>query len=49
MALVANPRDTAGMLRTIRHERPRFICAVPTLLTAIMVLLLLEQTGILGV
>jgi long-chain acyl-CoA synthetase len=36
LALVPNPRDTAGMLRTIRRERPRFICAVPTLLTAIM-------------
>lgn len=36
LALVPNPRDTAGMLRTIRRDRPRFICAVPTLLTAIM-------------
>ena len=36
LALIPNPRDTAGMLRTIRRERPRFICAVPTLLTAIM-------------
>ena len=36
LALIPNPRDTMGMLRTIRRERPRFICAVPTLLTAIM-------------
>jgi long-chain acyl-CoA synthetase len=36
MALVANPRDTAAMLRTIRRERPTFLCAVPTLLIAIM-------------
>ena len=36
MALVPNPRDTAAVLRTIRRESPRFICAVPTLLTAIM-------------
>ncbi|NUO64145.1 MAG: AMP-binding protein [Gemmatimonadaceae bacterium] len=36
LALVPNPRDTAGMLATIRRERPRFICGVPTLLTAIM-------------
>ena len=36
MALVPNPRDTAGMLRTIRRERPSFLCAVPTLLIAIM-------------
>ena len=36
MALVPNPRDTAGMLRTIRRERPTFLCAVPTLLVAIM-------------
>jgi long-chain acyl-CoA synthetase len=36
MALVANPRDTKGLLATIRRERPSFICAVPTLLTAMM-------------
>jgi long-chain acyl-CoA synthetase len=36
LTLVANPRDTAGLLRTIRRERPAFICAVPTLLTAMM-------------
>ncbi|HEX8849328.1 MAG TPA: AMP-binding protein [Gemmatimonadaceae bacterium] len=36
LALVPNPRDTAAMLATIRRERPRFICGVPTLLTAIM-------------
>ena len=36
LTLVANPRDTAGLLRTIRRERPAFICAVPTLLSAIM-------------
>jgi len=36
MALVPNPRDTAGLLRTIRRERPSFLCAVPTLLTALM-------------
>lgn len=36
LALVPNPRDTTAMLATIRRERPRFICGVPTLLTAIM-------------
>ena len=36
LTLVANPRDTAGLLATIRRERPAFLCAVPTLLTAIM-------------
>ncbi|HEX2781317.1 MAG TPA: AMP-binding protein [Gemmatimonadaceae bacterium] len=36
LSLVANPRDTGGMLRTIRRDHPRFICAVPTLLNAIM-------------
>lgn len=36
MALVPNPRDTAALLRTIRRERPSFLCAVPTLLTALM-------------
>jgi long-chain acyl-CoA synthetase len=36
MALVPNPRDTAALLGTIRRERPSFLCAVPTLLTALM-------------
>jgi long-chain acyl-CoA synthetase len=36
LALVANPRDTRGLLATIRRERPAFLCAVPTLLTALM-------------
>jgi long-chain acyl-CoA synthetase len=36
MTLVANPRDTVGLIRTIRRERPAFLCAVPTLLTSIM-------------
>ena len=36
MTLVANPRDTEALLGTIRRERPAFLCAVPTLLTAIM-------------
>lgn len=35
MALVPNPRDTAALLRTIRRERPAFLCAVPALLSAI--------------
>jgi long-chain acyl-CoA synthetase len=36
LALVANPRDTRGLLATIRRERPAFLCAVPTLLTGLM-------------
>jgi long-chain acyl-CoA synthetase len=36
LALVPNPRDTKALLRTIRRERPAFLCAVPTLLTSIM-------------
>jgi long-chain acyl-CoA synthetase len=36
LSLVANPRDTKGLLATIRRDRPAFITAVPTLLTAIM-------------
>jgi long-chain acyl-CoA synthetase len=36
LALVPNPRDTRGLLATIRRERPAFLCAVPTLLTGIM-------------
>jgi long-chain acyl-CoA synthetase len=36
MALVPNPRDTANLLRTMRRERPSFLCAVPTLLTSLM-------------
>ena len=36
LTLVANPRDTGALLATIRRERPAFLCAVPTLLTAIM-------------
>jgi long-chain acyl-CoA synthetase len=36
LALVANPRDTRGLLATIRRERPSFLCAVPTLLTGLM-------------
>ena len=44
MTLIANPRDVKGMLRTIRRERPAFICAVPTMLTALMSDSDLEQT-----
>jgi long-chain acyl-CoA synthetase len=44
MTLIANPRDTKGVLRTIRRERPAFICAVPTMLTALMSDSDLEQT-----
>jgi long-chain acyl-CoA synthetase len=36
LALVPNPRDTKALLAAIRRERPAFLCAVPTLLTAIM-------------
>jgi long-chain acyl-CoA synthetase len=36
LALIANPRDTKGLLATIRRERPTFLCAVPTLLTSLM-------------
>lgn len=36
LALIANPRDTRGLLATIRRERPSFLCAVPTLLTSLM-------------
>ncbi len=36
MALVANPRDTKGLLATVRRERPSFLVAVPTLLTSMM-------------
>jgi long-chain acyl-CoA synthetase len=36
LALVPNPRDTRGLLATIRRERPAFLCAVPTLLTSLM-------------
>ena len=36
LALVANPRDMTGLLRTIRRDRPSFLCAVPTLLTGMM-------------
>ena len=36
LSLVPNPRDTVGLLRTLRRDRPAFVCAVPTLLTAIM-------------
>ena len=36
LALVANPRDTRGLLATIRRDRPSFLCAVPTLLTGLM-------------
>jgi long-chain acyl-CoA synthetase len=36
LALVANPRDTKGLLATIRRERPSFLCAVPTLLSSLM-------------
>jgi long-chain acyl-CoA synthetase len=36
MALVPNARDTKSLLATMRRERPAFLCAVPTLLTAIM-------------
>ena len=44
MTLIANPRDTKGVLRTIRRERPAFICAVPTMLTALMSDSDLEET-----
>jgi long-chain acyl-CoA synthetase len=44
MTLIANPRDVKGVLRTIRRERPAFICAVPTMLTALMSDSDLEQT-----
>jgi long-chain acyl-CoA synthetase len=37
MALVPNARDTKSLLATIRRERPSFLCAVPTLMNAIMV------------
>jgi len=37
MTLIANPRDVKGVLRTIRRERPAFICAVPTLLNSLLV------------
>ena len=36
MTLIINPRDAKGVLRTIRRERPAFICAVPAMLTAWM-------------
>jgi long-chain acyl-CoA synthetase len=36
LALIANPRDTAGLLSTVRRERPAFLCTVPTLLTAML-------------
>ena len=36
LALIANPRDTKGLLAAIRRERPAFVCAVPTLLTSLM-------------
>src|SRR6185369_16238240 len=44
MTLIANPRDVKGVLRTIRRERPAFICAVPTMLTALMSDSDLEET-----
>ncbi|MEJ7813248.1 MAG: AMP-binding protein [Gemmatimonadaceae bacterium] len=36
LGLIANPRDTKALLATIRREKPAFLCAVPTLLTALM-------------
>jgi long-chain acyl-CoA synthetase len=36
MALVPNARDTKSLLATMRRERPAFLCAVPTLMSAIM-------------
>jgi long-chain acyl-CoA synthetase len=36
LALIPNPRDTKGLLATIRRERPSFLCAVPTLLSSLM-------------
>lgn len=44
LALVANPRDTKGLLATIRREKPSFLCAVPTLMTALMSHADAEQT-----
>jgi long-chain acyl-CoA synthetase len=34
--LVANPRDFGDLLKDINHVKPAFICAVPTLLNALL-------------
>jgi long-chain acyl-CoA synthetase len=36
LVLIPNPRDIPDLLREINRTRPAFLCAVPTLLTAIM-------------
>ncbi len=36
LSLVPNPRDMTALLKTVRRDRPVFICAVPTLLIGIM-------------
>lgn len=36
LSLVPNPRDMTSLLKTVRRDRPVFICAVPTLLIGIM-------------
>ena len=36
VALIPNPRDMPDLLKTINRVKPAFICAVPTLLNAIM-------------
>jgi long-chain acyl-CoA synthetase len=36
IVLVPNPRDIGDLLDTIKRERPSILCAVPTLLSAIM-------------
>ena len=36
LALIPNPRDMPDLLKTINSVKPAFICAVPTLLNAIM-------------
>src|SRR5678815_2640163 len=36
IVLIPDPRDVEGLLSEIHRARPAFICAVPTLLSAIM-------------
>lgn len=36
LTLVPNPRDVTAMLRTIRRDRPAFLCAIPPILINIM-------------
>lgn len=36
MIAIADPRDIDGLVQTIRSERPAFLCAVPTLFTALL-------------